>query len=199
MNSFRTETFNISTTGKTESFLLQGGQRWQSITLLTNSSITLSGIGFRPSVEINQIDSLSGAFSASDPNYKEVWALGARAVQAACVEANSKPSTWQITSDGVRIIGQYPAQSMKGAGMSDYTMSFSTKIVRGGTGWKVAAAINTSYGPYFVLTSNGSTFANTDESLVPRNTLVVGYGFTIVNQTIKQSCHLPRSDTIAYP
>ena len=31
MISFRTETFNITATGKTESFFIQGGQRWQSI------------------------------------------------------------------------------------------------------------------------------------------------------------------------
>lgn len=78
--------------------------------------------------------------------------------------------------------------------MSDYIMSFSTKIVCGGTGWRVAASISTFYGPYFILTSNGSTFANTDESFVPRNTIAVGYGYTIVNQTI-----LHRSDTIPYP
>ena len=187
MNSFRTETFNISSTGQTESFFIQGGQRWQSITLLTNSSLTLSGVGFRPSVTIQPVDSLSGAFAASNPKYHGVWALGARAVQAACVEPNSQPSTWHITSDGAFIPGQYPAQSVKGDGLGNYTMSFSTKIVRGGTGWKVAAAMSTSYGPYFVLTSNGPTFANRDKALIPSNTLIAGYGFTIVNQTILPS------------
>ena len=190
MNTFRTETFNITDSGRTESFFIQGGQRWQSITLLTNSSITLSDIGFRASVDIKPVDSLTGAFSASNPSYQEVWSLGARAVQAACVEANSQPSTWELTSDGARVRGQYSAESVKGSGMGNYTLSFSTKIVRGGTGWKVASATSTSYGPYFVLTSNGPVYENTDLSIVPQNTLVAGYGFTLVNQTILPSAPL---------
>ena len=187
MNSFRTETFNISNPGRTESFLLQGGQRWQSITLLTNSSLTINDVGFRATVNIQPIGSLTGAFSASDPNYASVWNLGARSVQAACVETNSQPSTWQITQDGALVPGQYPAQSVLGDGMGNYTLSFSTKVVRGGTGWKVASAMSTSYGPYFVLTSNGQVYENTDLSIVPQNKLIAGYGFTLVNQTILPS------------
>jgi hypothetical protein len=103
MNSFRTETFNITDAGQIESFLLQGGQRWQSITLLTNTSITFSGVGFRATVGIQDVGSLTGAFSASNSSYQDVWNLGARAVQAACVEANSQPSTWELTSDGARV------------------------------------------------------------------------------------------------
>jgi hypothetical protein len=64
-------------------------------------------------------------------------------------------------------------------------MSFNTKIVRGGTGWKVASTAQ-GYGPYFVLTSEypaNSTFLNTNRTLVPPNTLVVGYGYNLVNQT----------------
>jgi hypothetical protein len=71
--------------------------------------------------------------------------------------------------------------------MGNYTLSFSTKIVKGGTGWKVATALSTSYGPYFVLTSSGPDYENTDLSIVPQNTLVAGYGFTLINQSILPS------------
>ncbi|KAJ9648192.1 hypothetical protein H2199_001045 [Coniosporium tulheliwenetii] len=65
-------------------------------------------------------------------------------------------------------------------------MSFSTKILRGGTGWRVAAGLGGGYGPYFVLTSdydNGPAFVNTNRTLVPPNSLVFGYGWNIVNQS----------------
>ncbi len=202
MNSFRTETFNISKTGRTESFFIQGGQRWQSITLLTNCSLTLSGVGFRPSNTIKPVDSLPGAFNASDAKYHPVWSLGARSVQAACLEPGTQPSTWEVTSDGAFIRGQYPAQSALGKDFGNYTLTFSTKVVRGGTGWKVAGAMSTSYGPYFLLTSNGPTYANTNSTLMPKNTLVAGFGFTFVNQTILESgpvryYDLPSSLTIS--
>ncbi|TVY21365.1 hypothetical protein LARI1_G001456 [Lachnellula arida] len=181
MNSFRTETFNITTPGKTESFFIQGGQRWQTVELLSNTSITISNVGFRASVEIKASDSLVGNFSASNDVYDGLWSLGARAVQASCVEANSQPSTWEISGDGAFIRGQYPGTSALGMKYGDYTMSFSTKISRGGTGWRVAAGPNAGYGAYFVLTSNGPQYLSTNNTTVPSNSLIATYGFSIVN------------------
>ena len=200
MNSFRTETFNITAPGRVESFFLQGGQRWQSIKLLTDSSITISEVGLRPSVDIKPAEELIGAFSASDPKLGPVWDLGARAVQAACVEAHSQPSTWEITDNGALIRGQFPAYSAKGVAFGNYTMSFSTKIVTGGTGWRVAAGANDGYGPHFVLTTAGPHFINHNDTLLPPNSLTVGFGFSIVNQTILASApisHFPLSFNVA--
>ena len=196
MNSFRTETFNITKTGRVESFFLQGGQRWQSIQLLTASTIEIKEVGFRPSVDIKPATELPGAFSASDPNLDQVWDLGARAVQAACVEPHSQPSTWEITEQGALIRGQFPAYSAVGVNFGNYTMSFSTKIVTGGTGWRVAAGANDGYGPYFVLTTAGPHFLNHNDTLLPANSLTIGFGFSIVNQTILPSApisHIPVS------
>ncbi|TVY30323.1 hypothetical protein LHYA1_G001541 [Lachnellula hyalina] len=180
-NSFRTETFNITIPGTTESFFIQGAQRWQTVELLSNTSITISNIGFRASVEINPPDTLVGGFCASNDVYDGLWSLGARAVQASCVEADSQPSTWEISGDGALIRGQYPGTSALGMKYGDYTMSFSTKITRGGTGWRVAAGPNAGYGAYFVLTSNGPQYLSTDNATVPSDSLIATYGFSIVN------------------
>lgn len=181
MNSFRTETFNITTAGRTESFFIQGGQRWQTITLLSNTSVSIRNIGFRASVNIKPSDQLVGAFSASKDSYDGLWDLGARAVQAACVEANSQPSTWEISNEGALIRGQYPGVSARGIGYSNYTMSFTTKITKGGTGWRVSAGANSGYGAYFVLTSNGPQYLSTNNSVTPANSLIAGFGFSIVD------------------
>ncbi|CZR61468.1 uncharacterized protein PAC_11364 [Phialocephala subalpina] len=181
MNSFRTETFNITTAGTTESFFIQGGQRWQTVTLLSNTSVTIASVGFKASVDIEPLDNLVGKFSSSSDVYDGLWGLGARAVQASCVEANSQPSTWEISNDGALIRGQYPGVSAKGTNYGDYTMSFSTKITRGGSGWRVAAGPNGGYGAYFVLTSDGPQLLSTDTSIVPPNSVIAGYGFSIVN------------------
>ncbi|KAJ5274082.1 hypothetical protein N7478_009207 [Penicillium angulare] len=186
-NSFRTETFNITKAGKTEALLLQGGLRWQSITVLGQSSLTINDIGLRPSVIIKETDSLPGSFSTSNSSYQDVWDLGARAVQAACYDAGSQPSTWQITEDGAFIQGQYPAVSAQGDGFSNYTLEFQTKITTGGTGWRVAGGANGGYGSYFVLTSNGPTLQSSNITALPRNSLVAGYGYSIINQTILSS------------
>ncbi|KAJ5703137.1 hypothetical protein N7488_010685 [Penicillium malachiteum] len=186
-NSFRTETFNVSKAGEFEALLLQGGLRWQSITLLDNSTLTITNVGLRPSVVINDTQDLRGSFSTSNGGYQDVWDLGARAVQAACYDAGSQPSTWQITQDGAFVPGQYPAVSAKGNGFSNYTLEFQTKIITGGTGWRIADGANGGYGAYFVLTSFGPVLQNSNITALPRNSLVAGYGFSIINQTILSS------------
>lgn len=187
MNSFRTESFSLTGPGHTESSLLQGGQRWQTITLLTNDSITITDIGFGPTANIQSSKALPGSFSSSAESLNDVWDLGARAVQAACVEAHSQPSTWEITPQGALIRGQYPGTSVKGLHFGNYTMSFSTKIIRGGTGWRVAASANAGYGAYFVLTTSKQELVNTNNSLIRPNSLIAGFGFSIINQAILPS------------
>ena len=181
MNSFRTETFNITTPGNTESFFIQGGQRWQTVTLLSNNtSVTISNVGFRASVEIKPTDKLIGSFSASNEVYDGVWGLGARAVQAACVEVDSQNAGWEISQDGALVRGQYPGVSALGMGFGDYTMSFSTKITSGGTGWRVAAGQNTGYGAYFLLTSDGPQYLSANTA-APPNSVIATYGFSIID------------------
>ena len=149
--------------------------------LLSNTSVTIKNIGFRASVEIKPADELVGSFSCSKIVYDKVWDLGARAVQASCVEAYTQPSTWQISKEGAYIRGQQPGISAAGAYFGQYNVSFTTKITRGGTGWKVAADENQNYGAEFVLTTDGPQLLNTDTSVVPPNTLIAGYGYSIVN------------------
>ncbi|KAL4737437.1 Six-hairpin glycosidase-like protein [Aspergillus similis] len=185
-NSFRVETFNITRRGHVESFFQQGGQRWQRLRLLNNNTtVRLCGVGIRSLNERTEVEQLPGYFASSNRLYNEIWALGARTVQQACIEKGTAPTTWEVTSDGVLLRGQQSAQSALGASLANYTMTFRTKIVRGGIGWRVATSLM-GYGLTLLLTSEypaHSTFLNTNRTLVPPSTLAVGYGFNIVNQT----------------
>lgn len=185
-NTFRTETFNITKPGRLESYFVQGGQRWETIRLLTNTSITFSRIGFRATADHTAIENLPGQFASSNEVHNQIWELGARVVQVACVDKGNAPSTWEITpDDGAFIRGQQTAQSSNGTGFAKYTLSFMTKIVRGGTGWRVASGV-TPYGALFYLTSNhpeDNTFVNVNRTLLPPNSLVYNYGYSIVNQS----------------
>ncbi|KAJ5128311.1 hypothetical protein N7448_002029 [Penicillium atrosanguineum] len=194
MNSFRTETFNITDSGTTQSFFLQGGLRWQSITLIGNTPITIRNIGIKPSVTISDPATLPGSFSTSNDMYEQVWSLGARAVEAACVDAGSQPSTWEISDEGALIRGQYPAVSALASSFANYTLEFSTKITAGGTGWRVAGGANGGYGAYFVLTSNKEGLESSNITSLAQNSLIAGYGFTLIDQAI-----LPSAPSETYP
>lgn len=91
----------------------------------------------------------------------------------------------QITNDGAFIRGQQTAQTANGSSFGNYTLSFATKIERGGTGWRVASGL-TPIGAVFYLTSSypeSTTYLNTNRTLLPPNTLVFNYGYSIVNQS----------------
>lgn len=185
-NTFRVETFNITESGRVESFFQQGGLRWQRLRLLNDDrNVTICGIGIRSFNDRTDVAELPGYFECSNPLYNEIWKLGARTVQQACIEKGTAPTTWELTPDGVLLRGQQAAQSALGADFANYTVSFTTKIVRGGTGWRVATS-PASFGPSFLLTSEypeHSTFLNTNRTLAPANTLAIGYGWNLVNQT----------------
>ncbi|PSN61114.1 hypothetical protein BS50DRAFT_651939 [Corynespora cassiicola Philippines] len=161
-NTFRVETLNLTDPGRFESFFIQGGQRWESCR-----------------------GQSSWPLKDKKRRFKQSFYLGGRVVQASCVDAGNAPSTWQITEHGALVRGQASAQSALGAGKANYTLHFDIKIVRGGTGWRVASAVQ-PIGPYFVLTSEypeSSTFVNTNRTLLPPNTLVFNNGWSLVYQS----------------
>ncbi|KAJ4983124.1 RhaA is able to hydrolyze alpha-1 [Stagonosporopsis vannaccii] len=184
-NTFRVETFNITGTGYLESFFVQGGQRWQTARLITNGTVNIDSVGLRLTSPNIDADELPGHLSVDNELYDRVFDLGGRVVQAACIDAGNAPSTWELTTDGAHVRGQASAQSSLGVSASNYTLEFDVKIVRGGIGWRVASAIQ-PLGPYFVLTSEypkDNTFANTNRTLLPPNTLVFNSGWSLVNQS----------------
>lgn len=184
-NTFRVETFNITAPGYMESFFVQGGQRWQTVRLITNGSVTFNHVGFRLTSSNLDADALPGQLKTGDEVKDRVFNLGGRVVQAACIDAGNAPSTWEITEDGALIRGQATAQSSLGLGSANYTLEFDVKIVRGGAGWRLASATQ-PVGSYFVLTSEYSernTFANTNRTLLPPNTLAFNAEWNLVNQS----------------
>lgn len=96
-DSFRVETFNITRNGKFSSELLQGGQRWQSIRLLTHTTVKFRTVSFRSSVGAVDTGNIPGTFHSSNEIYNKIWYLGARAVSLVCFDAGSQKSTWKVS------------------------------------------------------------------------------------------------------
>jgi hypothetical protein len=184
-NTFRVETFNVTDTGYIESFFVQGGQRWQTARLITNGSVTIDHLGFRATSSNLDPEGLPGRLETSDKTLNRVLDLGGRVAQVTCVDAGNAPSTWEITEEGAYIRGQTSAQSSLGVEAVNYTLEFDVRIARGGAGWRIASAMQ-PLGPYFVLTSEypeRNTFANTNRTLLPPNTLAFTTGWSLVNQS----------------
>ncbi|KWU43435.1 hypothetical protein RHOSPDRAFT_35040 [Rhodotorula sp. JG-1b] len=187
-SEFRVETLNITQTGELKSFFAQGSQRWQSIKLIYGSGVTMKTVGFISTVDQAPIASKPGYFASSNQTMTDIWQLGPRTQQLACFPPGSQVSTWEVDSEnGAYIRGQKPATTVKGANAKNYTLSFETMIDYGGVGWRLDTEIDNIWaeGPYLVLTSSYSegSFVNYNTSLVPPNTLVLGRGWSLQNQT----------------
>ncbi|KAH7317833.1 glycoside hydrolase family 78 protein [Rhexocercosporidium sp. MPI-PUGE-AT-0058] len=199
-NTYRVETFEATKPGELKAYLIQGGQRWQSIRLLSGGSITFSNVGFTASVSTLPPESLPGSFESDDPLLNDIWKLGAKAATAACVEKGTQKAIWDVSADGVFVRSTRPALSSQGANLKDYTLQFDVKIERAGTGWAVASAL-TYPNKGLLLDIVGelpkeSTFVNTNTSLTPANSILLAYGYSWVNQSTLTSYYL---DTFKIP
>lgn len=194
-NTYRVETLNITRTGQIQSFLSQGGQRWQTIRLLTSGSVTFGKVGFLPTITPIKIDDLPSEFTSSNKRYNEIWKLGARAVSAACFSADAYKSIWDISPEsGALVRGSHSGLSTRANTFGNYTLIFLTKIRRGGAGWSMAYGVSSRFGGIQLnLVGNypeATTFANVNRTLLPPNSIVLGYGYDFVNQTTLTSYYL---------
>ncbi|KAJ3941069.1 uncharacterized protein N0V96_008946 [Colletotrichum fioriniae] len=115
-NSFRVETFNITSVGRVQSPLIQGGQKWQSIRLLTNGTVSFSSVGFEATIDTIEPEELPGQFESDDVILNEVWKLGARAATAACFDKGTQKTIWEggvIAGNGYTMLltGELPESS----------------------------------------------------------------------------------------
>ncbi|KAK7937360.1 uncharacterized protein PG986_014228 [Apiospora aurea] len=193
-NAIRVETFNVSTSGSFASPLVQGGQRWQSIRLLSTgegdsaASLSFDRVGFQATVDPYDVTDMPATFQCDDDELNAIWGLGAAAAATACVEKGTQPAVWEVDPDkGVLLRSQKPAVWAHGFAFANYTMEFDTMIERGGVWWTVAMS-NGGYPTYLQLRLVGelpeaTTFANVNKTLAPANSVLVSYGFDFINQT----------------
>ncbi|KAF7538807.1 hypothetical protein G7054_g2634 [Neopestalotiopsis clavispora] len=199
-NSFRVETFNITSSGRVSAPLIQGGQRWQSIRLLSEGTISFAEVGLEATVDTTEVADFPGQFECDDEELNEIWGLGAKAASTACVEEGTQKATWDIDlTNGAYIRSQRASQALSGAFFSTYTLVFETLIERGGVWWSVAFPFGRGEGLQLQLISElpeGSSFLNTNTTQTPPNSILLSWGYDFVNQTTLTSYYL---DTFPVP
>lgn len=141
-NTFRVETFNFTSTGRLVAPLLQGGQKWQSLRLLTPGSVSFSAVGFEATVDTVLPGDLPGQFSSDDAALNEIWKLGARAATAACFDKGSQKAIWEVDAEkGVLARNSRPSLLAEATSWANYTLEFDTLIQKGGSWWSVVSLL----------------------------------------------------------
>jgi len=131
-----------ASTGKLRNQLLQGGERYQKLTLTTpGTSVILRGVSLDATLAYPNVTAdAAGYFNSSDSTLNAIWNAGAYACEANRIDAVRLPSPWTLSSEGMLISPSNPAlyQGLAFNGAMG-TSSFYFRIEKGGISWTVNA------------------------------------------------------------
>ncbi|TIA66861.1 glycoside hydrolase family 78 protein [Aureobasidium pullulans] len=136
-NTYRVQHYNISASNSTHTRrLLQGGVRWQILTLSSPGELILSEVGIIPSYYTPRP---RASFDCSNRNWTNIWRAGAQTVALSMIAAQSIPDFWQISSEGAFIesAAPQPYAGLQAQALTSYRMNFMVKPITGGFSFKV--------------------------------------------------------------
>src|SRR5258708_11877702 len=135
----RVDTYPLSRPGLILNRLIQGGERFQVLTLASPGSVTLRQVGVQAKFFIPRPSANRGFFHCSDPALNEIWHLGSKTVELCSVPAGSLPTTWTVTAQGVKVPGNEYTGYQGGAAWTDYTATFDVQVLSNEAAWLVRA------------------------------------------------------------
>lgn len=163
MDSYRVNIYrDISRPTNHTNRLIQGGFRYQELSLVTAGELVLANVGVKPTTSTTAITELPGSFECSDNSITQIWRVGARTIQLNEIAANSIPAFWEVSSEGSYVDSHAP-QSLFGAAYSAltaYELGFEVKPIYGGFSFSVLADTLNSGIYIWVNIANGTVSAN---------------------------------------
>ncbi|KAG6617894.1 Glycoside hydrolase [Phytophthora cinnamomi] len=166
----------------------------------THRFMESNSVGLQASIEvIDDFTTLPGKFSSSNAKYDEIWKLGARAVTAACLDANSQLPSWSSSEENCTFVPDTrPGISYKTWDLTNYVLNFESQIIRGGAGYTIAYDLTGNRdGIQIHLASeypSATTYANMNTTLFPANTATLAWGYDFANATSMTSYILGQYD-----
>ena len=142
MDTYRVNLYkNITGPIKHTNRLIQGGFRYQELSLETLGKITLKNVGVKPTTSTTPISSLPGSFECSDNTINQIWNVGARTIQLNEIPANSIPAFWEVSSEGSYVSSQAPQvlSLITAATLTEYEIDFEVKPIIDGFSFSVLA------------------------------------------------------------
>ena len=142
MDTYRVNLYkNITGPTKHTNRLIQGGFRFQELSLGSVGQITLKNVGVKPTTSTTPISSLPGSFECSDDAINQIWNVGARTIQLNEIPANTIPVFWDISSEGSYVDSQAPQvlSTITAASLTSYVVDFQVKPIVDGFSFSVLA------------------------------------------------------------
>ena len=156
-DSARDDSYQVTAPGTIANSFVQGGERYEQITLTSPGTLTLKDVGVD---YIADRSPYRGYFLSSSDELNKIWYDGAYTAQLDSVPNGSLPGYWQIHGgvlDAAGNSGNDGAGTLtEGTAWTDYTASFQTNIVANQAGWMVRAQDATD-GYLFILNASNDT------------------------------------------
>ncbi len=143
---------------------IQGGERYERISLTSPGRVTLTSIGIRFTAVRATAKDYRGWFDSSSPELDRIWYDGAYTTQLDELPAHTAPSAWTIQAKALHAVMGTVGILRQGVGWSNYTMSIDTRVVDNEAGWLVRAS-STSSG-YLLALHHAASGTGTSNSLI---------------------------------
>jgi alpha-L-rhamnosidase len=154
----RADTYPVTGTGTITNGSVQGGERYEELTLTSPGTLTLSSAGI---TYIADRSSYQGYFVSSSDELNKIWADSAYTAQIDSVPAGSLPGNWTIKNGVVDAAGGNVGLLSQGSSWTDYTDTFGVNIVSNQAGWVVRGQ-DASDGYVFILNASNDTAGTPD-------------------------------------
>ncbi|HEX3785628.1 MAG TPA: alpha-L-rhamnosidase C-terminal domain-containing protein [Pseudonocardiaceae bacterium] len=127
-DSARSDSYRIGAPGVLSNEFIQGGERYQEITLTSPGSVTLSFARIRSTVYPAGAADYAGYFVSSSDQLNRLWYAGAYTLDENMLPPNSPGGYWSIGNGYLTDTGGDAGLLKAGRDWTDYTMSFQTRI-----------------------------------------------------------------------
>jgi alpha-L-rhamnosidase len=158
-DSKRYNSYVVDEPGRITNADIQGGQRYQQITLNTPGTLSLSTVGIDFTPYLGTPDTFQGTFESSSEELNHYWYDGAYTAQINQTPTGSIGQRWSTDGEALDVPGTNGGEGLlaDGYGWSDYSVSFQTQIVANQAGWMVRGQDSQKGGYLIILGSEGNT------------------------------------------
>ena len=163
-DSNRFDDLIVGSSGTLTTETIQGGERYERISLISPGRVTLTSIGIRFTAVRATAKDYRGWFDSSSPELDRIWYDGAYTTQLDELPPDAAPSAWTIQAKALHAVMGTVGILRQGVGWTNYTMTFDTRVVDNEAGWLVRAS-STSSG-YLLALHHAASGTGTSNSLI---------------------------------
>lgn len=157
-DSQRYDTYTVSGPGVITNSQIQGGERYEEITLTSPGTISLSSAGIVFTPYLAGPSRYAGTFVSSSGELNKYWYDGVYTAELNQMPAGTAGPNWHLSGGALDVPGTTAGTALlrSGAAWTDYTASVETKIVNNQAGWMVRGQ-DATHGYLFILDDSTDT------------------------------------------